>query len=102
MATLPRPKVTVDHYDRIRALYNNWIAHYHDATDLIWNGYGNLGAPATQQATRSTSGVSAAVQDSSPGTGLKIGTASVNAIVAKINSIKVHAHTVQDDSLNYM
>lgn len=84
------------------SLYNQFASHYHTASDLRGlQTFGNLGVYSTSgtyvTSTSSTpTGFSSTVVPANVAVNGEITAADVNVIIGFINSIRTHAHTIND------
>ena len=83
-------------------LYNQFVAHYHTASDLRGiQTFGNLGVYSTAgtyvTSTSSTpTGFSAATVPAAVAVDGEITAADINTIIGFINSMRTHEHTIND------
>jgi hypothetical protein len=101
-AIIPGNKDTAQNWERLRSLLNTWVGHTHSVQDIAFQvlaGGNTPTYPTDQIVTTSTNTSGLPGEGHSEASGNRITAAWVNALIANINNIRTHAHSVTDETL---
>lgn len=88
--------ITTADIAELERLYNVWVGHKHNVQDYYYVRYGNKYRHNTTIVNDSTSTPSGASTSNIPKSGV-VYASHINQLVSKINSIRSHTHTINDN-----